>query len=154
MKSMKQFVLFVLVLAFVLVAAGCGPSAEETYFNRLNPAMDEFQAAMDELTAQFNGLSTDALNDQAWMDATFAALDRLEAAAQALAATPADQVPEKWMNLNDILVQVSDQTTVFTSAMKDALVTQDHDALMAAADEFMAIGDLMQQALDELNAGQ
>lgn len=149
---MKRFFMLVLVLALALVAAGCGPSAEETYFTNLTPAIEEYNAAMNEVSVQFNSMSADTLNDQAWMDATFATLDHLDTAGQALAATPADQIPENWANLNDLLVQIRDQNSLFVTDMKSALEAQDGDAMLAALEEFQGVITLFERVQAELNA--
>ena len=153
MTALKRISLFLLAFALVLAASGCGPSVEETYFTNLTPAVEEYNAALAGVGTQFEGISNDALNDQAWMDATFAALDRLDAAGQALAATPNDQIPEKWVELDNTLVQISDQTTTFVTNMKAALESQDKDAMLAALDEFSVIGTLFEQAKGLLDAG-
>ena len=152
MSTLKRSALFLFALIFAMAATGCGPSAEETYFTNLQPAVEDYNTAINEVGAQFDSINNDALNDQAWMDATFAALDHMESAAQTIAATPADQVPEKWADLNNLLVQVSDQTSLFVSDMKSALEAQDKDAMLAALDEFAAIGPLFEQVQAELNA--
>lgn len=151
MQTLKRSILVLLTLTFALVATGCGPSAEEVYFNNLNTAVTEYNDAMNEVAAQFEGRDASILTDQDWKDVTFAALDRLDAAGQVLASTPADQVPEKWVNLDNILVQVSEQTTVFTTTMKDALEAGDGDAMIASLDELQVVITLMQQAGDEIN---
>ena len=94
MTALKRTFLFLLAFALILAASGCGPSVEETYFTNLTPAIEEYNAALAGVGTQFEGISNDALNDQAWMDATFAALDRLDAAGQALART-ATAPPER-----------------------------------------------------------
>ncbi|MBI3175459.1 MAG: hypothetical protein HYZ25_17195 [Chloroflexi bacterium] len=151
MSTLKRFALFMFVLTLTLAVTGCGPSAEETYFTNLAPAVEDYNTAINEVGTQFDSINNDALNDQAWMDATFAALDHMESAAQTMAATPTDQVPEKWTDLNNLLVQISDQTSLFVSDMKSALESQDKDAMMAALDEFAAIGPLFEQVQAELN---
>jgi hypothetical protein len=149
---MKRLLMFVLVLALVLVAAGCGPSAEETYFTNLTPAIEGYNTAMDGVSTQFNSLSAESLNDQAWMDATFAALDKLDSAGKAMGATPSDQVPEKWANLNDLLVQISDQNSLFVKDMKGALDAQDWDAMQTALNEYQGVITLFEQVQTELDA--
>ena len=151
MQTLKRSILVLLTLTLALVATGCGPSAEEVYFNNLNTAVTEYSDAMNGVAAQFEGRDASILEDQAWKDATFAALDRLDAAGQALVSTPADQVPEKWANLDNILVQISDQTTVFTTTMKDAIDAGDGDAMIASLDELQVVIGLMQQAGDEID---
>lgn len=152
MISPKRMAFFLLALTLVLLAAGCGPSMEETYFTNLAPAIEEYNASMDAVGTQFQVANSDSLNDQAWMDATFAALDRMDTAGQALASTPAEEVPENWVTLNDTLGEVSDQTSLFVGDMKAALEAQDQGAMLAALDEFGAIGPIFQKVLDQLQA--
>ncbi len=151
MSTLKRLALFLFALMLTLAITGCGPSAEETYFTNLAPAVEDYNTAINEVGTQFDSINNDALNDQAWMDATFAALDHMDSAAQTMAATPTDQVPEKWADLNNLLVQVSDQTSLFVSDMKSALKAQDKDAMLTALDEFAAIVPLFEQVQAELN---
>jgi hypothetical protein len=154
MISRKRFVLFVLIFAFALAITGCGPSPEEIYFTNVSSAMNKYRADLDELGGELKSFTADSLNNEAWMEATFTALDSLNVDGQTLAATPSDQVPEKYADFNDILVQISEQTTVFVEDFKAALNSQDKAAILATMDKFKAVLALFQQSQDALNSNQ
>ena len=150
MKPLKHTLFFLLTLAIALTMTGCGPSAEEVYLTNFNERFTAYSVAMEQAAAQFKGTDPSILEDQAWVDATIATLDNLDAVGQTLASTPVEDVPEKFTALDQLLVDISDQTTVFTTAMKDGLVSGDKDAMLAALDELEAILGLVQQAQAEL----
>ncbi|MEW5827679.1 MAG: hypothetical protein AB1846_02225 [Chloroflexota bacterium] len=152
MQTLKRSILFLVALTFALAATGCGPSAEEIYFTNLTPAIEEYNAAMNEVAEQFGAADSSSLEDPDWMDGTFAALDRLDAAGQVLASTPADEVPEQWADLDNTLVQISEETTSFTTSMKAALEAGDKDAMLEALTGLDTVVQLFEQIKVELSA--
>ena len=140
---------FVLLIAIALIAAmlsACGPSAAD-YVNTVNTSLDtyskSFQTAMDTITS---AKTADDMKSQDYKDKVATALSALDAAGKNLASTPDSQVPAAYKDMNAVLVQVSNQTSVSVTEVNAALAANDPNQLLTAIQNMQKIADLLKQA--------
>jgi hypothetical protein len=137
--------LFVIILIASTLSA-CGPSATD-YANKVTSEMDayskSFEAAMNAVTS---AKSADDMKTKEYKDKVAAALSVWEEDGKALGSIPAEEVPADYKAFNDVLVKLSDQTSVSASEVNAALAADNLDQLQTAINNMQKIIDLIDEA--------
>lgn len=102
-----------------------------------------FEAAMNAVTS---AKSADDMKTKEYKDKVAAALSVWEEDGKALGSIPAEEVPADYKAFNDVLVKLSDQTSVSASEVNAALAADNLDQLQTAINNMQKIIDLIDEA--------
>jgi hypothetical protein len=140
MKSIRTFTFVLLVLALSLTACGL-----DEYADAANTALGNFNSAGEAVTEQLFMINDDnaIISDPDWQEATFSALDEMEAAGKAFASLP--ETPAGYEQVDSLLTDLAFETASFVDTTRNMIETEDIDQVDAVNESLTAVNDLVTQ---------
>ena len=146
----QKAILVVLSSLLLLTLTGCSSA----YIDAFNPAIDQFNIAATELSAQMDALTADnaLFEDPAWQSDTGAILSNLKGAAQTLANLPDPE--EEYVMLDGLVQELASQSMLAADAYNAAIDAQDIEMMNEAGTYLDRVNELLPQInaeVDRLN---
>jgi archaellum component FlaG (FlaF/FlaG flagellin family) len=138
MKLTRTFTFVLLVLALSLTACGL-----DEYADAANTALGNFNSAGTAVSEQLFMINDDnaIINDPDWQEATFSALDEMEAAGKAFASLP--ETPAGYEQVDSLLTDLAFETNSFVDITRNMIETGDLNQMDAVNESLTTVNDLV-----------
>ena len=141
---LRKTTLVFLVSLLLLTLTGCSSS----YIDAFNPAIEQFNAAANDVSAQMDALVADnaLFEDATWQSDTSTALSILKGAAEGLTNLPEPE--EEYVQLNTLVQELASQSMQAADTYNAAIDAQDI-SMMNDGNQYL---DRVNELLPQLNA--
>jgi hypothetical protein len=138
MRLTRTLTFVLLVLALSLTACGL-----DEYADAANTALGNFNSAGTAVSEQLFMINDDnaIINDPDWQEATFSALDEMEAAGKAFASLP--ETPAGYEQVDSLLTDLAFETTSFVDTARNMIETGDLNQMDAVNESLAVVSDLV-----------